>query len=193
MSRPLATRDQDFRVLDHDRRFGAGFDRREMSALPPDTHRPGRAASPPGPPAGRRRGASGEEETRRRLDYDHQLEKEHVGARRQKARSAHLLPPAERVAGGIRTSASLPPGLSTSAFITKSVFGRDPPRRSRRPSVEHEAVAQILGRPGADPRRAPRHRMHLGEAGADRALIEEAVRPLTEMRAVCFKALGRKP
>ena len=31
-SRPLATRDQDFRVLDHDRRFGAGFDRREMSA-----------------------------------------------------------------------------------------------------------------------------------------------------------------
>jgi hypothetical protein len=35
--------------------------------------------------------------------------------------------------------------------------------------------------------------MHLGEGGVDRALIEEAVRPLTEMRAVCFKALGRKP
>src|SRR5271170_6925036 len=36
-------------------------------------------------------------------------------------------------------------GLSTSAFITKSVFGADPPRQSRRPSIEHQAVAQILG------------------------------------------------
>ena len=36
--------------------------------------------------------------------------------------------------------------------------------------------------------------MYLGEGGApSRALIEEALRPLTEMRAVCFKALGRKP
>ena len=85
-------------------------------------------------------------------------------------------------------------GLSTSAFITKSVFGRDPPRRSRRPSVEHEAVAQILA--GLAQIRDELHAiaMHLGEGGdADRALIEEALRPLTEMRAVCFKALGRKP
>jgi hypothetical protein len=84
-------------------------------------------------------------------------------------------------------------GLSTSAFITKSVFGRDPPRQSRRPSVEHEAVAQILA--GLAQIRDELHAiaMHLGEGGVDRALIEEAVRPLTEMRAVCFKALGRKP
>src|SRR5205814_4666425 len=34
ISLPLATRDQDFRVLDHDRCFGTGVDRREMSALP---------------------------------------------------------------------------------------------------------------------------------------------------------------
>jgi hypothetical protein len=85
-------------------------------------------------------------------------------------------------------------GLSTSAFITKCVFGRDPPRRSRRPSIEHEAVAQILA--GLAQIRDELHAiaMHLGEGGdADRAMIEEALRPLTEMRVVCFKALGRKP
>ena len=84
-------------------------------------------------------------------------------------------------------------GLSTSAFITKSVFGRDPPRRSRRPSVEHEAVAQILV--GLAQLRDELHAIavHLGEGSVDHALIEEAVRPLTEIRALCFKALGRKP
>ena len=53
-------------------------------------------------------------------------------------------------------------GLSTSAFITKSVFGRDPPRRSRRPSVEHEAVAQILAASRAGARRASCHRRASG-------------------------------
>jgi hypothetical protein len=85
-------------------------------------------------------------------------------------------------------------GLSTSAFITKSVFGRDPPRRSRRPSIEHEAVAQILA--GLAQVRDQLHAInaHWGEGGdADWTLIEEAARPLTEIRALCFKALGRKP
>jgi hypothetical protein len=84
-------------------------------------------------------------------------------------------------------------GLSTSAFITKSVFGRDPPRRSRRPSIEHEAVAQILA--GLAQVRDALHAiyMHSGEGGVDRTLLDEAVRPLTEIRALCFKALGRKP
>ena len=85
-------------------------------------------------------------------------------------------------------------GLSTSAFITKSVFGRDPPRRSRRPSVEHEAVAQILAKLAQV--RGELHAIdaHWGEGGdTDWTLIEEAVLPLTEIRALCFKALGRKP
>jgi hypothetical protein len=85
-------------------------------------------------------------------------------------------------------------GLSTSAFITKCVFGRDPPRRSRRPSIEHKAVAQILAGLAKVSGELHAIAVHLGEgSGADRALIEEALRPLTEMRAVCFKALGRKP
>ena len=85
-------------------------------------------------------------------------------------------------------------GLSTSAFITKSVFGRDPPRRSRRPSIEHEAVARILAGLAKVSGELHSINIHLGEgAAADRALVEEALRPLTEMRAACFRALGRKP
>jgi hypothetical protein len=85
-------------------------------------------------------------------------------------------------------------GLSTSAFITKSVFGRDPPRRSRRPSIEHEAVAQILAGLAKVSGELHAINMHVGEGGAaDQALIEEAFRSLTELRAICFKALGRKP
>ena len=85
-------------------------------------------------------------------------------------------------------------GLSTSAFITKSVFGRDPPRRSRRPSIEHEAVAQILSRLAQVRDELHAINVHLGEDGdADSSQIEPAVLSLVEIRALCFKALGRKP
>jgi hypothetical protein len=84
-------------------------------------------------------------------------------------------------------------GLSTSAFITKSIFARDPPRRSRRPSIDHKAVAQILA--ALAPVRDELHAiaMHLDARGADLTTIEEACRPLIEIRALCFKAMGRKP
>ena len=85
-------------------------------------------------------------------------------------------------------------GLSTSAFITKSVFGRDPPRRSRRPSIEHKDVAQILA--ALAKIRDELHAINgrLGEGGStDWAQIEPAVLSLVEIRALCFKALGRKP
>ncbi len=84
-------------------------------------------------------------------------------------------------------------GLSTSAFITKAWSAADPPRRSRRPTVDHEAVAKILA--GLAQVRDALHAIALkpGEGGSSRAIVEEAVRSLTEMRAACFKALGRKP
>ena len=84
-------------------------------------------------------------------------------------------------------------GLSISAFITKAWSGAAPSRRSRRPTVDHEAVAKILA--GLAQVRDALHAIapNAGEAGPSRAAIEEAVRPLTEMRAACFKALGRKP
>ena|SRR5436190_18115872 len=84
-------------------------------------------------------------------------------------------------------------GLSTSAFLTKSVFGGDPPRHSRRPSVDHEAVAKILAASAL--LRDELHALSLNArtAAGSVALLEEAVRSLTEIRAACFKALGRKP
>ena len=84
-------------------------------------------------------------------------------------------------------------GLSTSAFITKSVFGADPPRQSRRPTIDHQAVARILaGLAGV------RDQLHtiataLGQGGASGVTVEDALRSLTEIRAACFQALGRKP
>ena len=85
-------------------------------------------------------------------------------------------------------------GLSTSAFITKSDFGRDPPRRSRRPSIEHQDVAQILATLGQVRDRLDAIAVHLGEGGdLDVTVIGEALLPVVEVRALCFKALGRKP
>jgi hypothetical protein len=84
-------------------------------------------------------------------------------------------------------------GLSTSAFITQSVFGRDPPRQSRRPSIEHEAVAQILAALAQVRDALHAVATHSGNGDEETATLEEAVRPLTEIRALCFKALGRKP
>jgi hypothetical protein len=82
-------------------------------------------------------------------------------------------------------------GLSTSAFITKSVFGADPPRQSRRPSIEHQAVAQILGELARV--RDQLHSIAIASGPESGVLLEEAVRSLTEIRSACFKALGRKP
>ena len=85
-------------------------------------------------------------------------------------------------------------GLSTSAFITKCVFGGDPPRRSRRPSIEHRDVAQILAVLAQVRDQLHGINAYLGAGGAiDWTRFEEAVRPLTEIRSLCFKALGRKP
>jgi hypothetical protein len=82
-------------------------------------------------------------------------------------------------------------GLSTSAFITKSIFGAEPPRQSRRPSIEHQAVAQILGELARV--RDQLHAITIASGPGSGVLLEEAVRSLTEIRSACFKALGRKP
>jgi hypothetical protein len=83
-------------------------------------------------------------------------------------------------------------GLSTSAFITKAWSGADPPRRSRRPTVDHEAVARILAGL-AQVRDALLGVANASETGPNRVAIEQATRSLIEMRAACFQALGRKP
>jgi hypothetical protein len=84
-------------------------------------------------------------------------------------------------------------GLSASAFITKAWSGAEPPRRSGRPTVDHEAVAKILAGLAQVRDALQVLAPHPDEAGPNRAAIEQAARALIEMRAACFKALGRKP
>jgi len=84
-------------------------------------------------------------------------------------------------------------GISTSAFITRCVFGRDPPRRSRRPSIEHQDVAKILAALAQLRDQLEAIAVHLEEGGqVAPTVIAESVQPLTEIRSLCFKALGRK-
>jgi hypothetical protein len=89
-----------------------------------------------------------------------------------------------------RVSAS---GLSTSAFITKSWSGGDPPRQSRRPTIDHQAVAKLLMALASVRDQLQAIATASRQGGASGAAFEEAVRSLTEIRAACFKAVGRKP
>jgi hypothetical protein len=84
-------------------------------------------------------------------------------------------------------------GLSTSAFITKAWSGDDPPRQSRRPTIDHQAVAKLLAALASVSDQLRAAASASGQGGPSGAAFEEAVRSLTEMRAACFKALGRKP
>src|ERR1700676_2058530 len=71
-------------------------------------------------------------------------------------------------------------GLSTSAFITKSVFGVDPPRQSRRPSIDQQAVARILAGLAGVRDQLQAIASASGQGGASAVTVEEAVRSLTE-------------
>ena len=82
-------------------------------------------------------------------------------------------------------------GLSTSAFITKSVFATDPPRQSRRPSMEAELLARLLGQ--AAKIRDELHEISLTGSDDNAPVIEAAFDELTEIRAALLKASGRKP
>ena len=73
-----------------------------------------------------------------------------------------------------------------------TVFGAEPPRQSRRPTIDHQAVAKILA--AASGIRDELHAIAtVTGQGASAVAFEEALRALTEIRAACFQALGRKP
>ncbi len=82
-------------------------------------------------------------------------------------------------------------GLSTSAFITKAVFATEPPRQSRRPSMEAELLARLLAQ--AAKIRDELHEISLAGSDDRGAVIEAAFDELTEIRAALLKAMGRNP
>ncbi len=84
-------------------------------------------------------------------------------------------------------------GLSISAFITRAVFGKAPPRAVRRGPVEQQLLARILVQAAAISAK-------LGERGSGHNADEKAVASLAQIhdelcviRAALLKSMGRKP
>ncbi|MEZ0081513.1 plasmid mobilization protein [Bradyrhizobium japonicum] len=79
-------------------------------------------------------------------------------------------------------------GVSIAAYLRSTALSFPLPRAARRPTVNHEEVALLLGRIG---QLATAFRS--ASALADTQAVETALQDLTELRLLCFTALGRKP
>ena len=83
-------------------------------------------------------------------------------------------------------------GLTVGALIRHAVLNVDPPRASRRPSVELQAAARVLaalGKIGSNVNQLA-HYAHLGRFQSNS--IDMALRDLAELRIACLKALGQE-
>lgn len=107
--------------------------------------------------------------------------------RKRSAPISYRPPKAMREEFARRVAAS---GMNANAFITQSIFERDPPRQVRRAPVNTAEIARLVGE-------CARLRDRLASIEADgagegvEALVAEAILHLTEIRTACFEALGR--
>jgi len=78
--------------------------------------------------------------------------------------------------------------VSISTYLKCAALDFPLPRAARRPTTNHEEVARLLGELGrlSD---AFRNAQNLADPDA----AETALRDLSELRLLCFDALGRKP
>jgi hypothetical protein len=83
-------------------------------------------------------------------------------------------------------------GVSVASLIRFALLDLSPLRASRRPTVNHEAAAQLLGRLGQCAT-ALRQAAEADNQAINAALIDAAHRDLAEMRVALFQALGREP
>jgi hypothetical protein len=83
-------------------------------------------------------------------------------------------------------------GTSVASVIRGAVLNAPAPRATRRPTVNHQMAARLLGELG---RIAEMLRAAIASGGADPKdpHIAAAFRDLSEMRTVCFLAMGRDP
>jgi hypothetical protein len=83
-------------------------------------------------------------------------------------------------------------GTSVASVIRSATLNLPAPRQSRRPTVNHQAAARILGELGriADTLRAA---AASGRVDLNEPHVAAAFRDLAEMRTVCFLAMGREP
>lgn len=83
-------------------------------------------------------------------------------------------------------------GTSVASLIRSATLNQPMTRATRRPTVNHQAVARILGELGriADTLRAE---AAAGRIDPKNPHVAAAFRDLAEMRAACFLAMGREP
>lgn len=119
-----------------------------------------------------------------------QLAKSGSQNRRRRCKRAAALTPEE--AAIVDTMADRA-GVSVSALIRSAVLNYPLARAARRPTVNHELAARLLGELGgvADAFRAAADAE--SDPGQYEALIDAAARDLAEMRLLWFQAMGREP
>jgi len=84
-------------------------------------------------------------------------------------------------------------GLSVNAYITKALFDLATPRRSRRPPVEKQMLAQLLARSAAI-RDALENAAHVaGDEPHAADALQTACDELTVIRAALLKMMERAP
>ena len=82
-------------------------------------------------------------------------------------------------------------GLSLSAYMKKLALDVNPPRQSRRPSLDHKALAKLS--PYFAKNRDQLDRIEaLGGEHGNTPLMQEAVATLNEIRAILMDASGRR-
>ncbi|RCK43660.1 hypothetical protein TH25_21145 [Thalassospira profundimaris] len=84
-------------------------------------------------------------------------------------------------------------GLSVSGFITACVFGQGEGRSRRKPSIERRELVQLLATCAAIRDQLSRLEDMAQDSADVQVAFEDMHRQLGEMRAACFKALGRTP
>lgn len=84
-------------------------------------------------------------------------------------------------------------GHSLADYIRHKIFDTPLPRAARRPTVNHRAVAQLLGQLGKIGSNINQAQKHMNAGHPQWNVWEEGVRALIEMRTACMEALGREP
>ncbi len=84
-------------------------------------------------------------------------------------------------------------GVSVAALIRYALLNQKPMRKSRAPTVDHEAVAMILGKLGQLSTALKECANAAQQSDSDRAVIDAVHRDLSDMRVALFEALGREP
>lgn len=83
-------------------------------------------------------------------------------------------------------------GLSFAAYIRHKVFGDPLPRAARRPTINHQAVARLLGELGKIGSNINQAQKHINAGHPQWNVWEDAARALIDMRTACMEALGRE-